>query len=39
VEDLFVALRDHRPGQTISLERVHDGNRETVNVLLSDKPQ
>jgi S1-C subfamily serine protease len=39
VEDLFVALRDHRPGQTITLERVHDGNQETVDVLLSDKPQ
>jgi S1-C subfamily serine protease len=39
VEDLFVALRDHRPGETISLERVQDGTHGTVNVLLSDNPQ
>lgn len=39
VEELFGAVRDHRPGQTISLERVHDGKQDVVNVLLSDKPQ
>jgi S1-C subfamily serine protease len=39
VEDLFAALREHRPGQTISLERVHDGKQGTVNVVLSAKPQ
>jgi S1-C subfamily serine protease len=39
VEDLFGALRKHSPGQTISLERLHDGKQETVDVLLSDRPQ
>jgi S1-C subfamily serine protease len=39
VEDLFAALREHRPGQTVPLERVHNGKQETVNVLLSSNAQ
>jgi S1-C subfamily serine protease len=39
VEDLFAALRQHKPGESVSIERLHDGKRGTVDVLLSSKPQ
>jgi S1-C subfamily serine protease len=39
VEDLFTALRPKRPGETVTLELVRGGKRESVNVRLSDKPQ
>ena len=39
VEDLFTALRPKRPGETVTLELVRDGKRESVDVRLSNKPQ
>ena len=39
VEDLFTVLRGHRPGQTVPIELIHDGQRETVEVHLTSKPQ
>jgi S1-C subfamily serine protease len=39
VEDLFAALRLHKPGEKLSVERVHGGKHGTVSVLLSPKPQ
>jgi S1-C subfamily serine protease len=39
VEDLFTALRQRRPGETVALELVRAGKHETVNVRLSNKPQ
>jgi serine protease DegQ len=39
VEDLFSALRQKRPGDTVRLELTRDGRRETVEVRLSAKPQ
>jgi S1-C subfamily serine protease len=39
VEDLFTALRPRRPGQTITLELLRGGKRQTVDVHLSAKPQ
>ncbi|MGN6871691.1 MAG: S1C family serine protease [Solirubrobacteraceae bacterium] len=39
VEDLFTALRQKRPGETVTLEVVRGGKREGVEVRLSDKPQ
>lgn len=39
VEDLFTALREKRPGQTVVLAVIRDGKRERVDVRLSDKPQ
>jgi S1-C subfamily serine protease len=39
VEDLFSALRQKRPGETVALELVRDGKRESVDVRLSDRPQ
>jgi S1-C subfamily serine protease len=39
VEDLFTALRQKRPGQTIAIELIHDGKQKRVDVRLSDKPQ
>ena len=39
VEDLFTALRQKRPGETVTLERIRDGSRERVDVRLSAKPQ
>jgi S1-C subfamily serine protease len=39
VEDLFAALRQHKPGEKLSLERVRAGQQGTVSVLLSPKPQ
>jgi S1-C subfamily serine protease len=39
VEDLFTALRQRRPGQTITLDLLRDGKRQTVDVHLSAKPQ
>ena len=38
-EDLFTALRQKRPGETVRLELVREGKRESVDVRLSDKPQ
>jgi S1-C subfamily serine protease len=39
VEDLFAALRQKRPGETVTLTLVRDGKRESVDVRLSNKPQ
>ncbi|MGH2930885.1 MAG: S1C family serine protease, partial [Solirubrobacteraceae bacterium] len=39
VEDLFSALRDHSPGQTVAITLMRAEKRETANVKLSDKPQ
>jgi serine protease DegQ len=39
VEDLFAALRRHRPGQNVSIELVREGARRTVKALLSGKPE
>ena len=39
VEDLFAALREKRPDDTVTLELVRDGRRESVDVRLSAKPQ
>lgn len=39
VEDLFTVLRKKHPGQTVAIELIHDGKRETVDVHLSSKPQ
>jgi len=39
VEDLFTALRQKRPGDTIALELMRGGRRERVDVRLSNKPQ
>jgi S1-C subfamily serine protease len=39
VEDMFTALRQKRPGQTVTLTLIRDSKRETVKVRLSDKPQ
>jgi S1-C subfamily serine protease len=39
VEDLFTALRPERPGETVRVELVRGGKRESVGVRLSDKPQ
>jgi S1-C subfamily serine protease len=39
VEDLFASLREKRPGQTVRLTLTRGGNRENVDVQLSDKPQ
>jgi S1-C subfamily serine protease len=39
VEELFTALRQKRPGETVALELVRGGKHETVNVRLSNKPQ
>lgn len=38
VEDLFVALRHHRPGQAVAVDLLRDGARRTVEVRLSAKP-
>jgi S1-C subfamily serine protease len=39
VEDLFTALRQRRPGETVTLQLVRGGKRQSVEVRLSDKPQ
>lgn len=39
VEDLFVALRQHRPGDTVTVKLIHDGSQGQAQVRLSDKPQ
>jgi S1-C subfamily serine protease len=39
VEDLFAELRQHKPGEKLSLGRVHAGNQAKISVLLSAKPQ
>jgi S1-C subfamily serine protease len=39
VEDLFTALRSKRPGDTVRVELVRGGKRESVDVRLSNKPQ
>jgi S1-C subfamily serine protease len=39
VEDLFTALRQKRPGETVTLELVRRGKPERVDVRLSNKPQ
>ncbi len=39
VEDLFAALRQHRPGQTVKLELIRNGQGESVDVQLSAKAQ
>jgi S1-C subfamily serine protease len=39
VEDLFTALRQKHPGQTVTLEIVRDGKHKSLEVRLSDKPQ
>lgn len=39
VEDLFTALRQHRPGQTVKLELISSGRRETVEIHLSATAQ
>jgi serine protease DegQ len=39
VEDLFGALRQKRPGQTVAIELIRNQKRETVHVRLSNKPQ
>jgi serine protease DegQ len=38
VEDLFAALRHHRPGQEVAIELLRSGGRKAVNVQLSAKP-
>jgi S1-C subfamily serine protease len=38
VEDLFVALRHHRPGQEVAIELLRSGGRHTVKVHLSARP-
>jgi S1-C subfamily serine protease len=39
VEDLFSALRQHKPGESVKIELIRDGHHQTVDVGLSDKPQ
>ena len=39
VEDMFAQLRRHRPGQSVRVELLRDGNRMTAQVRLSAKPQ
>jgi serine protease DegQ len=39
VEDLFTALRQHRPGQTVKLELIRNGRGETVGIHLSATAQ
>jgi S1-C subfamily serine protease len=39
VEDLFTALRQKHPGQTVALTLIRGGKRESLEVRLSDKPQ
>lgn len=39
VEDLFTALRQRGPGDTLALELIRDGKRATVNVHVAAKPQ
>ena len=39
VEDLFTALRRHRPGETVEIKLARGGRTQTVKLQLSDKPQ
>jgi S1-C subfamily serine protease len=39
VEDLFAALRRHRPGQDVTVELVREGARRSVQARLSAKPE
>jgi serine protease DegQ len=39
VEDLFAELREHKPGETVTLEFKRDGETRTVEVTLGDQPQ
>lgn len=39
VEDLFAALRRHRPGQNVTVELLREGARRTVKARLSAKPE
>ena len=38
VEDLFAALRTHRPGERVQVTAVRDGERRTLSVTLDEKP-
>jgi S1-C subfamily serine protease len=39
VEDLFAELREHKPGETVTLELKRDGATSTVDVTLGDQPE
>jgi serine protease DegQ len=39
VEDLFALLRERDPGDEVELELLRDGERETVSVTLTDRPE
>jgi serine protease DegQ len=39
VEDLFAELREHKPGETVTLELKRDGETRTVDVTLGDQPE
>jgi serine protease Do len=39
MDDLIVAIREHRVGEQVSLVVVRDGERQTVRATLGDKPQ
>jgi serine protease DegQ len=39
VEDLFALLRERDPGDEVELELLRDGERETVTVTLTDRPE
>ncbi len=39
MDDLIVAIREHRVGEKVSLVVVRDGKRQTVQATLGDKPQ
>ena len=39
VEDLFAELRDHEPGETVSLTVIRDGDERTLEVTLGDVPE
>jgi serine protease DegQ len=39
VEDLFAELREHKPGETVTLELKRDGETRTVEATLGDQPQ
>jgi S1-C subfamily serine protease len=38
VEDLLATLRQHQPGDTVTLEIVREGERRTIDVTLRDRP-
>jgi serine protease DegQ len=38
VEELFAALRDHQPGQTVSISYLRGGERHTAQVAVADRP-